>query len=101
MTGSPLPQHSGAALTRGHLVNLAASWGRYIVKQLSKTEKASLLDYAPAYFEYLLGRHADTCLAKILGVFQVCLPASAHANVLEGVPGHSALPNCATFAVKV
>ena len=44
---------------------------RYIVKQLSKAEKASLLDYAPSYFEYLLQRGAHTCLAKILGVFQV------------------------------
>ncbi len=40
------------------------------MKQLSKTEKASIMDCAPAYFEYLLAQGADTCLAKILGVFQ-------------------------------
>lgn len=44
---------------------------RYIVKQLSKTEKTSILECAPAYFEYLLAQGSDTCLAKILGVFQV------------------------------
>ena len=41
------------------------------MKQLSKTEKTSIIDCAPAYFEYLLAQGADTCLAKILGVFQV------------------------------
>ncbi len=41
---------------------------RYIVKSLSKAEKASFLDFAPAYFEYLankMGASATTCLAKV------------------------------------
>lgn len=47
---------------------------RYIVKQLSKSEKASFLEFAPAYFRYIasaLAKNQDTCLAKILGVYQV------------------------------
>ena len=44
------------------------------MKQLSKTEKTSVMDCAPAYFEYLLAQGADTCLAKILGVFQAREP---------------------------
>ena len=47
---------------------------RYIVKQLSKSERQSFLEFAPDYFRYLAaaearGRH--TCLARVLGVFQV------------------------------
>jgi hypothetical protein len=34
--------------------------------------QASLLGTAPAYFKYLLERRQDTCLAKILGVYQAC-----------------------------
>lgn len=47
---------------------------RYIVKQLSKSERQSFLEFAPDYFRYVaatLARGQDTCLAKILGVFQV------------------------------
>jgi hypothetical protein len=43
---------------------------RFIVKSLSKAEKASFLDFAPAYFEYLankMGAGAATCLAKVGG----------------------------------
>lgn len=47
---------------------------RYVVKQLSRSERQSLLGFAPAYFSYLsesmrLGR--ATALAKVLGVYQV------------------------------
>ncbi|KAL4855645.1 putative 1-phosphatidylinositol-3-phosphate 5-kinase [Chlorella vulgaris] len=47
---------------------------RYIVKQLSKSERQSFLEFAPDYFRYLatmLHRGQDTCLAKVLGVYQV------------------------------
>ena len=47
---------------------------RYIVKQLSKSERQSFLEFAPDYFRYvatMLHRGQDTCLAKILGVYQV------------------------------
>lgn len=37
----------------------------------TKAEQASLLGTAPAYFKYLMERGQDTCLAKILGVYQV------------------------------
>ena len=46
----------------------------YIVKQLSRSERQSFLEFAPDYFRYvatMLHRGQDTCLAKILGVFQV------------------------------
>jgi hypothetical protein len=52
---------------------------RFIVKSLSKAEKASFLDFAPAYFEYLatkMGAQASTCLAKVLGVYNVALKSS-------------------------
>ena len=66
---------------------------RYIVKQLSKTEKTSILECAPAYFEYLLAQGSDTCLAKILGVFQVSAPLSvtyvdtAHTTAVNWISG--------------
>lgn len=47
---------------------------RYIVKQLSRSERQSFLEFAPDYFRYLatmLHRGQDMCLAKILGVYQV------------------------------
>lgn len=44
---------------------------RFIVKQLSRSEKGSLLNTAPAHFAYLSRRRERTCLAKILGVYQV------------------------------
>ncbi|DBB09234.1 TPA: hypothetical protein ACH3X3_007818 [Trebouxia sp. C0006] len=47
---------------------------RYVVKQLTRSEKQSFLDFAPAYFRYLCGAHQkeqDTCLAKVLGLYQV------------------------------
>ena len=48
---------------------------RYIIKQMSKTEKASFLDAAPAYFRYVMGESRKgghgTCLSKILGIYQV------------------------------
>ncbi|KDD77007.1 phosphatidylinositol-4-phosphate 5-kinase, partial [Helicosporidium sp. ATCC 50920] len=47
---------------------------RLIVKQLSKAEKQSILEFIPAYFKYLgTAREAgqESCLARILGVYQV------------------------------
>lgn len=47
---------------------------RYVVKQLTRSEKHSFLDFAPAYFRYLAGafrKEQDTCLAKVLGLYQV------------------------------
>ncbi len=44
------------------------------MKQLSKSERQSFLEFAPDYFRYvatMLHRGQDTCLAKILGVYQV------------------------------
>ncbi|XP_062111069.1 putative 1-phosphatidylinositol-3-phosphate 5-kinase FAB1C [Humulus lupulus] len=47
---------------------------RFIVKQVTKTELDSFEEFAPEYFKYLtdsLGTGSPTCLAKILGIYQV------------------------------
>eukprot|EP00887_Chlorella_sp_A99_P005551 scaffold1.g5551.t1 len=47
---------------------------RYVIKQLSRSERQSFLEFAPHYFRHVaaaLARGGDTCLAKILGVYQV------------------------------
>ncbi|XP_073156425.1 1-phosphatidylinositol-3-phosphate 5-kinase FAB1B-like isoform X2 [Henckelia pumila] len=51
---------------------------RFIIKQVTKTELESFLKFAPSYFKYLsesLKTGCPTCLAKILGIYQV---ASKH-----------------------
>ncbi|CAN6465674.1 unnamed protein product [Victoria cruziana] len=47
---------------------------RFIVKQVTKTELESFEDFAPDYFKYLsdsLFSGSPTCLAKVLGIYQV------------------------------
>ncbi|KMT04736.1 hypothetical protein BVRB_7g169170 [Beta vulgaris subsp. vulgaris] len=47
---------------------------RFIVKQVTKTELESFIKFAPEYFKYLIGAidtKSPTCLAKILGIYQV------------------------------
>ncbi|KAG0587219.1 hypothetical protein KC19_2G149200 [Ceratodon purpureus] len=47
---------------------------RFVVKQVTSTEKISFLDFAPQYFSYLtesLDSGSPTCLAKIVGVYRV------------------------------
>ncbi|XP_059645884.1 putative 1-phosphatidylinositol-3-phosphate 5-kinase FAB1C [Cornus florida] len=47
---------------------------RFIIKQVTKTELESFEEFAPEYFKYLtdsLGSGSPTCLAKILGIYQV------------------------------
>ncbi|TKY59045.1 putative 1-phosphatidylinositol-3-phosphate 5-kinase FAB1C [Spatholobus suberectus] len=47
---------------------------RFIIKQVTKTELESFEEYAPQYFKYLmdaLNSGGPTCLAKILGIYQV------------------------------
>lgn len=49
---------------------------RFIVKSLSKPEKASFLEFAPAYFEHLaraMQSGRTTCLAKVAGVFSIAM----------------------------
>ncbi|XP_038712698.1 1-phosphatidylinositol-3-phosphate 5-kinase FAB1B-like isoform X2 [Tripterygium wilfordii] len=49
---------------------------RFIVKQVTKTELESFIKFAPAYFKYLsesISTRSPTCLAKILGIYQVSL----------------------------
>ncbi|CAN4085113.1 unnamed protein product [Withania somnifera] len=47
---------------------------RFIIKQVTKTELESFMKFAPAYFKYLsesIISGSPTCLAKILGIYQV------------------------------
>ncbi|KAJ3677417.1 hypothetical protein LUZ60_003141 [Juncus effusus] len=49
---------------------------RFIIKQVTKTELDSFEEFAPEYFEYLtksLTSQNHSCLAKIFGIFQVCV----------------------------
>uniref|UniRef100_A0A0E0LV19 1-phosphatidylinositol-3-phosphate 5-kinase n=1 Tax=Oryza punctata TaxID=4537 RepID=A0A0E0LV19_ORYPU len=47
---------------------------RFIIKQVTRTELESFVEFAPQYFRYLmesLTSGSPTCLAKIVGVYQV------------------------------
>ncbi|CAO2840340.1 unnamed protein product [Amaranthus hypochondriacus] len=47
---------------------------RFIIKQVTKTELESFTKFAPEYFKYLMesiNTKSPTCLAKILGIYQV------------------------------
>ncbi|KAL2481918.1 1-phosphatidylinositol-3-phosphate 5-kinase FAB1B [Abeliophyllum distichum] len=47
---------------------------RFIIKQVTKTELESFIKFASAYFKYLsesVNTGCPTCLAKILGIYQV------------------------------
>ncbi|XP_024401237.1 1-phosphatidylinositol-3-phosphate 5-kinase FAB1A isoform X2 [Physcomitrium patens] len=47
---------------------------RFVVKQVTSTEKISFLDFAPRYFNYLtesINSGSPTCLAKIVGLYRV------------------------------
>lgn len=47
---------------------------RFIIKQVTKTELESFVEFAPVYFKYLmdsLSSGSHTCLAKVLGIYQV------------------------------
>ncbi|PKA64022.1 1-phosphatidylinositol-3-phosphate 5-kinase FAB1B [Apostasia shenzhenica] len=47
---------------------------RFIIKQVTKTEIESFIKFAPEYFKYLsdsIATGSPTCLAKILGIYQV------------------------------
>jgi hypothetical protein len=53
---------------------------RFIIKSLSKPEKASFLEFAPAYFEHMAGSLQTgrlTCLAKVAGVYSISFKANA------------------------
>ncbi|GJN25925.1 hypothetical protein PR202_gb13811 [Eleusine coracana subsp. coracana] len=48
---------------------------RFIVKQIKKTEFESFIEFAPDYFKHVchsLDTGSQTCLAKILGIYQAC-----------------------------
>ncbi|PIN09518.1 Phosphatidylinositol-4-phosphate 5-kinase [Handroanthus impetiginosus] len=52
---------------------------RFIIKQVTKTELESFEEFAPEYFKYLtdaLSTGSPTCLAKVLGIYQVSVKHS-------------------------
>ncbi|XP_042398155.1 1-phosphatidylinositol-3-phosphate 5-kinase FAB1B-like isoform X1 [Zingiber officinale] len=52
---------------------------RFIIKQVTKTELESFIKFAPEYFKYLtesINTGCPTCLAKILGIYQVLIKNS-------------------------
>lgn len=57
---------------------------RYIIKSLSRVEKAAFLDkFGPAYFNYLDAQHhakQDVSMAKCLGLFQVSMKSYSKHN---------------------
>lgn len=56
---------------------------RFIIKQVTKTELESFLVFAPEYFKHLtnsLCTGSPTCLAKILGIYQVTVKHSKGAK---------------------
>ncbi|KAL4393345.1 hypothetical protein HN51_021252 [Arachis hypogaea] len=47
---------------------------RFVIKQVTKTELESFIKFGPGYFKYLsesIGSGSPTCLAKILGIYQI------------------------------
>ncbi|MED6192518.1 1-phosphatidylinositol-3-phosphate 5-kinase fab1b [Stylosanthes scabra] len=47
---------------------------RFVIKQVTKTELDSFIKFGPGYFKYLsesIGSGSPTCLAKILGIYQI------------------------------
>ncbi|GJR02801.1 putative 1-phosphatidylinositol-3-phosphate 5-kinase FAB1C [Tanacetum coccineum] len=68
---------------------------RFIIKQVTKTELESFEEFAPEYFNYLtdsLNSGSPTCLAKIMGIYQVTVKhlragkeAKMHVLVMENV----------------
>lgn len=48
---------------------------RFIIKEIKKTEFESFVKFAPHYFKYMnesFEKGNQTCLAKVLGIYQVC-----------------------------
>ena len=63
---------------------------RYIIKQLKKAEKQSVLEYAPDYFKYLqssLAGGGKSCLAKIFGIYQVQIEYASGRLPITGKDG--------------
>ncbi|RRT76682.1 hypothetical protein B296_00028240 [Ensete ventricosum] len=58
---------------------------RFIIKQIKRTELDSFLKFGPDYFKHVfhsLGSGSDTCLAKIMGIYQVYRETYAFSDFL-------------------
>ncbi|XP_047977654.1 putative 1-phosphatidylinositol-3-phosphate 5-kinase FAB1D isoform X1 [Salvia hispanica] len=54
---------------------------RFILKEIKRTEFESFMKFAPNYFDYMnecYEKGNQTCLAKILGIYQVVIRATKH-----------------------
>jgi len=54
---------------------------RFIIKQVTKTELESFIKFGPEYFKYLtasISSKSPTCLAKILGIYQVIITGTVY-----------------------
>ncbi|XP_068658190.1 putative 1-phosphatidylinositol-3-phosphate 5-kinase FAB1D [Aristolochia californica] len=59
---------------------------RFIVKQVKKTELDSFLKFAPEYFKHIsesLSTGSQSCLAKILGIYQVIIQQDKNGKELK------------------
>jgi 1-phosphatidylinositol-3-phosphate 5-kinase len=67
-------KHWDAQGGKSGAVFLKSADGRFVVKQITRTELQMFLDYAPAYFEYL-AKHffhgMETVLCKVIGVYTI------------------------------
>lgn len=64
---------------------------RFIIKQIKKTEFESFIEFAPHYFQHVfhsLDTGSQTCLAKILGIYQV-VNINSSSLILAHFPGLS------------
>eukprot|EP00892_Ulva_mutabilis_P011775 jgi/Ulvmu1/8970/UM005_0061.1 len=58
---------------------------RYIIKSLSRSEKASFLEFAPHYFQHIsnmLEANHPSCLSKVLGFFQLSVRSEWQIDVV-------------------
>lgn len=59
---------------------------RFIIKQVTKTELESFIKFAPEYFKYLsesIITGSPTCLAKILGIYQVPILQTLQCTIIS------------------
>ena len=93
------PWEGGAAGGKSNAYFAKTTDDRFIIKQVSRTELNSFLaEFGPAYFAYIRRTQGDggaapplpTCLARILGVFQVSSRVPAWSEGSEGDRGAGA-----------
>lgn len=73
-------QHWSSSGGKSNVYFAKSSDNRYIIKQITPSEKASFTEFAGDYFELMVALEQEesriSCLARILGMFKVCRLAS-------------------------